>query len=309
MHDAQDACSVRRFKMPGCGMPQVHQIYGYEVFATLGYGARSTIYAVRDKQRTVYALKRVVKSSPNDQRFIDQAVREYEVASQFDSPRLRRIHRLIRHRNFIRTAEVLVVMEMIDGLALEQHQPADLLDLCDICKQAAEGLQTMHEAGYVHADIKPNNIMVVDGHQAKLIDFGQSCPTGMIKERIQGTPDYIAPEQVLRRAITPTTDVFNLGATIYWLLTRKHVPTMMPRGKGEAAVGLRTEKRCDPPSTLNAAVPPALNSLVMDMIETEPRRRPQTMQEVVQRIDIAINQLARSKGEEKSSISDQRSAG
>ena len=49
---------------------------------------------------------------------------------------------------------------------------------------------------FVHTDIKPNNIMVTESGEVKVIDFGQSCPIGHVKSRIQGTPDYIAPEQV-----------------------------------------------------------------------------------------------------------------
>ena len=52
-----------------------------------------------------------------------------------------------------------------------------------------------------------------------MIDYGQSCRIGTIKERIQGTPDYIAPEQVARRPVSVATDVFNLGASLYWALT------------------------------------------------------------------------------------------
>ena len=68
------------------------------------------------------------------------------------------------------------------------------------------------------------------GKWKKVIDLGQSCPIGTVKPRIQGTPDYIAPEQVHRRPITPLTDVYNFGATMYWVLTRQHVPTALAKG-------------------------------------------------------------------------------
>ena len=65
----------------------------------------------------------------------------------------------------------------------------------------------------------------------KIIDLGQSCKLGAIKSRIQGTPDYIAPEQVLRKHISHRTDIFNLGATMYWALTGKNVPTLIPKNE------------------------------------------------------------------------------
>ncbi|QDU34715.1 Serine/threonine-protein kinase PrkC [Poriferisphaera corsica] len=273
-------------------MAEFHEILGFEVIATLGHGARSTIYAVRDKKsRQVYALKRVVRSGPSDQRFIDQAVSEHEVAARFDHPILRKSLKLYRQRSFLRTSEVYVLMEMVDGLTLEQYQSSGIIELVHICKHVATGLGVMHQQNIVHADMKPNNVMVTTSGQVKVIDFGQSCPNGAVKERIQGTPDYIAPEQVMRRNITPQTDVFNLGATMYWMLTKRHVPTMIPKGK--AGVDIRTDEQCVPPSELNPDIPPALSSLIMDCVEQHPKDRPSTMQQLVDRIDIATAQIMR----------------
>jgi eukaryotic-like serine/threonine-protein kinase len=272
-------------------MAEFSEIVGYEVLATLGVGARSTIYAVKDGNSEVFALKRVIKSSPSDQRFLDQAILEHEVAQKFDHPTLRKSIKLIRERNFIRTSEVLVLMEMVDGNTLEKHQPETLAELCYVCQEVAHGLGVMHKTGYVHADIKPNNIMITGDDRVKIIDYGQSCTIGTVKERIQGTPDYIAPEQVQRRSIIPQTDVFNLGATMYWMLTQKHVPTLIPKGK--AGISLRTEDTCKPPIELNPDVPPALSSLVMDCIHTEAPQRPETMALVSDRLEIAAKQFNR----------------
>src|SRR6201999_3313842 len=115
--------------------------------------------------------------------------------------------------------EIYVLMEMVDGMTLEQQHSEDIVVLCRLMQQVASGLLAMHKAGFVHADIKPNNILVTDDLHVKIIDFGQSCAVGTVKERIQGTPDYIAPEQVNRKPINQQTDVFNLGATLYWNLT------------------------------------------------------------------------------------------
>lgn len=265
---------------------------GYEVLGTLGYGAKSTIYAVKDKDNHVYALKRVVKEEAKDQRFLDQAILEHEVASKFSSPYIRQSLKLIRNRKMMRVSEVIVLMELVDGATLEQHRPESLEELCRLMQLVAKGLHTMHEAGYVHADIKPKNILVTDKHAVKIIDFGQSCPIGTVKQRIQGTPDYIAPEQVQRKQITPQTDVFNLGATMYWLLTRKHVPTMIPRGNGESVA---KPKKARPPHELNPEVPTALSSLVMQCVEADPARRPVNMLSIFERLELAVAQFQRAR--------------
>ena len=273
-------------------MTRFHEIGGYEVLGTLGQGARSTIYRVADSNGKLYALKRVVKSDAEDQRFIDQAIAEHQVASALDHPRLRRSLKLIKQRQLIRLSEVLVLMELLEGKTLEKVSPDNLGQLCRIFHAAAEGLAAMHDAGYVHADIKPNNIMVLEGDEVKLIDFGQSCPVGTTKQRIQGTPDYIAPEQVLRHPITPQTDVFNLGATMYWMLTGRHVPTLIP--KGEPGVRLRAPAEAlQPPEEHNPNVTPALSKLVQDCIQTDLADRPDDMGQVLSRLEVACLQIER----------------
>lgn len=264
-------------------------ILGYDVIGTLGYGARSTIFVVKDKENNVFALKRVVKNSAADQRFLEQAIHEHEVCQKFNHPSIRKSYKLIRQRKFIRTTEVIVLMEMVDGLTLEQLRPKRMLDICRIFQDTAIALGVMHRAGWVHADIKPSNILVTGKDMVKIIDFGQSCPIGTRKERIQGTPDYIAPEQVERKEITPKTDVFNLGATMYWLLTGQHVPTMIPKGK--PTMTLKKMASCPPPKELNPAVPPALSSLVMQCVEADPWDRPTSMTQVYERLELAITQM------------------
>ena len=274
-------------------MQQITALAGFEIIATLGTGARSTIYAVRDADHHLYDLKHVVRQKSEDSRFLDQAITEHEIASSFDHPALRKSFRLKRIRRMWRLQEVVVLMELVDGHTLEEQPPDSVLEGCVLCRQVAEGLAHMHRARFVHADIKPNNILVTDRHMVKVIDLGQSCPIGTVKKRVQGTPDYIAPEQVLRRAITPRTDVFNLGATMYWLFTRRYVPTLIPRGEpGSAAAS----QDCPPPIEVNPAVPPALSALVSECIATEPERRPQSMRIVTERLGLAIAQLSRRNG-------------
>ena len=284
-------------------MAEFHQIAGYDVVATLGEGAASKLYRVRDKHGEEYCLKRVVKNSPSEQRFIDQAVTEYEISKQLDSPLIRKVHKLIRQRALLRTSEVLVLMELVVGQTLESIKFNGMVSYCKLFLAAAKGLKCMHDAGFVHADIKPNNIMVTKQGTVKLIDFGQSCKNGTVKERIQGTPDYIAPEQVKRQPITPKTDMFNLGATMYWLLTEKRVPTMMPRKKDRGeTVQLRTEepeKTLQPPIELRPDCPPALSNLILECVAKDPNDRPDHMQSVMDRVEIAAGQAKRAQSESK----------
>jgi serine/threonine protein kinase len=139
--------------------------------------------------------------------------------------------------------------------------------------------------------MKPNNIIVDDKLTARIIDLGQSCKAGTIKERIQGTPDYIAPEQVHRRAITSKTDVYNLGATMYWMLTRHFVPTAL--AKSDSLVGSIDDSlipRPKRPIEINPRVHEMLDQLVMECVEINADDRPH-MELVADRLNLIRGKL------------------
>lgn len=272
-------------------------IAGYRVLAEIGKGAASELYAVQDlKTKQVWALKQVHKVTDKDQRFLDQCEQEYVIGSKLDHPNIRRVIRLIKHRKFFRVTDYVLLMELVDGLPLDQRLPRTSLAAVRIFRQMAQGLAHMHQRNWVHADMKPSNVLVTEGGMAKIIDLGQSCPVGTIKKRIQGTPGYMAPEQAFRREITPQTDIYNLGATMYWVLVREVVPTAMPpKGKGsdssngslvKGAVDESMIERPVHPHEKNPRVHSVLSKLVLDCVELDPQKRPATMQHVIDRLGI-----------------------
>jgi serine/threonine protein kinase len=270
------------------------KLLNYEVLERLGEGARSTIYAVMDPlTKQTFALKHVVREDTKDIRFIEQMENEFAISKQFNHPNLRRSYDLkIIKSMLLKVNEAFLIMELFNGKALDVHLPPSVVDIVDAFIQASQGLKAMHVMGYVHCDIKPNNIMRTDGGLVKVIDFGQSAKIGTVKERIQGTPDFIAPEQVTRRPISVQTDVFNLGATLYWALTGKHIPTAYTvNKKGENSFLLDT--RIDTPQDLNPKVPGALSNLVMECISTKAQKRPAEMDQVITRLELAKHVLTR----------------
>ncbi len=269
-------------------------ILNYEVLEKLGEGAGSTIYAVSDPATgQIYALKHVVRAEQKDIRFVEQMETEFELSRQFTHPNLRRSFELkINKTMLLKVNEAFMLMELVDGKPLDVHPPETLLQTVDIFIQAAQGLRALHTMGYVHCDIKPNNILCNDAGEVKVIDFGQSCKIGTVKERIQGTPDYISPEQVDRRPVTPQTDVFNLGASLYSALTRKHIPTAYTVNQKKENSFL-LDARIDSPHDLNPQVPPSLSNLVMECIATKPQKRPADMEKVIQRLELVRHVLVK----------------
>lgn len=271
-------------------------IPGYTVYERLGVGARSTIWLVVDQATgEQFALKRVVRRSNDDNKFVTQAVNDYKVSSQVRHPVLRRSFEMWRVRRLLQLREVHILMELVHGRTLEQIGPKGALaGLLQTFIHVAEGLDALHQQGFVHADMKPNNILITETGDVKVIDFGQACPLGHVKKRIQGTPDYIAPEQVEKGVpLTQRTDVFNLGATLYWAVTGRNYPTVMPSNKRWGSIGLVGPREAPPPDELNPAVPTALSRLIMDCCKENPKDRPGEMQEIIRRLEVSQLILAK----------------
>jgi len=266
----------------------------FTIIRRIGSGARSTIYLATDEEDgTTVALKRLTYERPEDRRVFEQTENEYKVAQRIDHPYVRKCYKLRKIRSLLRVKELLLSMEHFDGKTLEESSTLSLGDVLLVLRLVATGLNAMHQAGYVHCDIKPNNILIGKGGAIKIIDLGQSCPIGTVKSRIQGTPDYIAPEQVRRRTLGPRTDIFNLGATMYWALTGKNVPTLIP--KKIKTVGLYEPQRCLAPHELKHQIPIGVSKLVMDCVKQDPAERPANMVEVISRLDMMIHSIFGSK--------------
>lgn len=257
------------------GTPRL--IYGYEVIAPLGEGAGSAIYAVSDPVTSqLYALKHVVVQNEKDLRFVDQLMTEFEVGSKVQHPLLRRSIDMKVTKTLLRkTTEAALILEMVEGVSCEAHAPESIDSTIQIIFQTAQGLQALHQLGFVHCDLKPNNILVDSDGKVKVIDLGQACPVGTIKKRIQGTPDFISPEQVKREPVTIQTDVYNLGATFYNILSGKKLPTLFTLKKSQNSFLLADA--IPSPRELNPRVPENLSNLIMDCCHTNPARRPNDM--------------------------------
>jgi eukaryotic-like serine/threonine-protein kinase len=259
-------------------------LFGYDVIEHIGDGAASHIYAVSDHDtRQIYALKHVVANVEKEQRFIDQLINEYEVSQQVDHPRLRKCVDMKVNRTMLRRIrEAALIMELFDGLPLDQRKQDRVSDLIDYFIQTAEGLAALHAKQLVHCDLKPSNILVNVSGDVKVIDLGQACPIGTVKKRIQGTPDYIAPEQVKCEPVSCQTDIYNFGATMYWAMTRKNMPTLFTLKKGANSFllgdGIKT------PRELNSEVPETLSNLIMECVRTAPSKRPADMLDVARRL-------------------------
>ena len=267
------------------------EIDGYTNIKKLGTGARSIIYlATEEESRQTVALKRAFMETPEDVRIFEQMENEFKISRQIEHQYIRKCYKILKKRKLLRTQELLMSMEYFDGINLEDSPGLSLGDILLVFRMVATALNAMHQKGYVHCDIKPNNILFSRKGSIKVIDLGQSCRIGAIKKRIQGTPDYIAPEQVRREHLSHRTDIFNLGATMYWALTGRNVPTLIPKAN-EYGFSMPASMECKSPQEIYRKIPGKLSQLVMECVKERPADRPSSMTEIIERLDAMIREI------------------
>ena len=262
------------------------QLFGYDVVEFLGEGAGSRIYVVSDRAtHQLFALKHVVRKDEKDIRFVEQLEAEFEASKQFRHPGLRKTLDLKINRSILRKiTDAALIMELVDGTPLDVRPPERMAEMVSVFIGTAKALAAIHQLGYVHCDLKPNNILIGATGEVKVIDYGQTCKAGTIKERIQGTPDYIAPEQVRCEPVSVRTDIFNFGATMYWGLTGQKIPTLFTIKRSENSFLVDSEIRT--PRELNPRVPEPLSNMVMACVRTVAAKRPGDIGEIARRLEV-----------------------
>ncbi|TET93698.1 MAG: CHASE2 domain-containing protein, partial [Desulfobacteraceae bacterium] len=198
----------------------------YEILMELGRGAMGTVYKGRDpKINRLLAIKTIRFSDEfeDDQlkEIKERFFTEAELAGKLSHPGIVAIHDIGEDYDL-----TYMAMEFLDGEDLEKYcKKGSLLPirkLLDIIAETADALEYAHNNGVIHRDIKPANIMLLKNGRVKVTDFGIAKSMSASKTRsgiILGTPNYMAPEQIMGRQIDARSDIFSLGVVFFQLLT------------------------------------------------------------------------------------------
>lgn len=185
------------------------------------------------------------------------------------------------------------LMEYVEGANLKElyaaHHPLLTENVAQILLDMAEGLEHVHESGYIHLDFKPENILVSHNGSLRLVDFDLAQPLADAPIKLTknpGTPAYMAPEQLQGQPIDQRVDIFAFGVAAYELLTnQKPFP-----GEDINEILARQLDRSQfmTPRQLNPELPPALEKTVLKCIETEANRRYPFMSVLVRDLKAAL---------------------
>jgi len=264
----------------------------FQVLGTLGSGANSQILHVRrSKDSKQYALKVVPLESKDDQKYLEQAQHEFRVAGMLDHPNLVKIYALETPRDWLfRVRKAHLLIEYVNGKTLDTIKGLSVPRLVLVFKAMAEAMVHMHRRGVFHADLKPNNVMLSRTGEVKIIDYGLAWVRGEKKERVQGTPEYMAPEQSKGGTVNERTDIYNLGATMYRMLTWRLPPSTLPTG-GVALDAKVFQNLLKPVQELAPQTPPELCDLVHRCLSFKPQMRPERMSEIQGALDHLADEL------------------
>ena len=195
----------------------------FQIIGPLGTGAHSTILQVRRAEDSkTYALKVVQLDSPEDEKFLAQAEHELRVGKMLSHPNLLEFYALEKVKDWLfRVKKAHLLSEYVNGKTLDTCPRLTIPRLVQVFEKVADGMVHMHRRQVCHGDLKPNNILLSRAGEVKIIDFGLARIKGESVERIQGTPEYMAPEQVKHSLINERTDIYNFGGAMYRLVSWK----------------------------------------------------------------------------------------
>lgn len=268
----------------------------FQVQGTLGTGAHSTILHIRrSEDAKSYALKVVPIADSEEHKFLEQARHEFRVAQLLEHPNLIKIYSLETHRDWLfRVRKVHLLIEYVNGKTLDTMQRIPMPKLVQVFLRVAGAMVHMHRRGVFHADLKPNNIILSQTGDVKVIDYGLAWIRGEDKGRVQGTPEYMAPEQAKKSAVNELTDIFNFGATMYRLVTWRNPPSVISTEDGAMLLdGKVWQKLLMPAQDFNREAPAALCNLIHQCLAYHAGNRPQRMSEVLNELAELADKLVK----------------
>ncbi|MFL6247986.1 MAG: protein kinase domain-containing protein [Thermoanaerobaculia bacterium] len=253
----------------------------YEVVRELGKGAMGIVYLAKDPLiGRLVALKtiRIGAHADDDEtkEFQQRFIREAQAAGILNHPAIVTVHDIGRDEE---SDTSFIAMEFVEGQNLKevlaQGRALSFEQIADIISQVADALDFAHAKGIVHRDVKPANIILLEGNRAKITDFGiAKIASGAANltstGQFLGTPNYMAPEQIKGAPVDGRTDIFALGICLYECLTRRK-----PFG-GDSLTSISykiVHEPFPPLHEINPQIPEGYEELVANCLAKDPAKR------------------------------------
>jgi serine/threonine protein kinase/tetratricopeptide (TPR) repeat protein len=253
----------------------------YQIIEELGKGGMGKVYRVLDKKlKEEIALKLIKPEIASDKKTVERFSNELKIARKIGHKNVARMFDLNEEQGthyitmeYVRGEDLKKLIRKIGQLSAGQAIP--------IAKQICEGLGEAQRLGVVHRDLKPQNVMVDEDGNARIMDFGiaRSLESKGITGAgvMLGTPEYMSPEQVEGKEVGQSSDIYSLGVILYEMVTGR-VPF---EGDTPFTIGVKHKSEMPKdPKDLNAQIPGDLSSVIMRCLEKDKEKRYQSAGEV-----------------------------
>jgi hypothetical protein len=276
--------------------PELAHAFGehdrFEVLRVLGEGGMGTVYEALDRERFSRVAIKVLREVNPEARF--RFKREFRSLQGIHHPNLVSLGELFEH-----DGKLFFTMELVDGVHFLEHvrgapssppsgdsPPRPVVDEARARAafgQLARGLHALHEAGKVHRDVKPSNVLVTAEGRVVVLDFGLVENAAQVERDflVVGTARYMAPEQAAGEAVGPAADWYSVGVMLYLVLTG----SFPFRPSSQVRPSSRRRGDAPSPSVLFAGLPPELEALCVDLLRVDPAARPSGA-EVLRRLGV-----------------------
>lgn len=268
--DLFDTAVARQPRLADDAAPLPTQVGEYEVLERLGQGGMGSVYRARQKSPDrIVALKTLhpwLVSPASLERFRFEA----QALASLTHPGIPPVYAVGHHEGLVYFA-----MELVEGASLTAHVKHNALDArarVALLKQVAEAVHHAHLRGFVHRDLKPDNVRVTADGAPKVLDFGIAAGLGSHRAEVAGTPAYMSPEQCdPGAAVDVRTDVYALGVMLFELLTGQR--PLAPHGGAMATLRALKEQPAPRLSSVGAPLGRELDAVVAKALAVRPEDR------------------------------------
>lgn len=283
---------------------ELPHIDGFEILSLAGAGGMSVVYRARQANLDrIVAIKMLHRHLVVDRNSVQRFMKEARLSTRLEHPNIATVIRC----GATESDQPYLVMEFLEGELLkdklERQGPLSPAEFCGLFKQICAGLQCAHDAGVVHRDLKPGNIVLVEGQNGgiipKIVDFGIAklieLPSPSEQKLTQtgsfiGSPAFMSPEQCSSAIVDSRSDIYSLGCLMYEALSGR-TPFTADNLFAMTSAHLRDE----PAALYTVAkqeIPQAINDIVMRCLDKDPDQRPQSAAEIADSISQADLSIA-----------------